>query len=102
MKVLDIFSWLPAKEMSLEQLEQIFVRIFLAEETVTDGRFCPKPSGAFCPESTDISVRQRLFSNPWRTFFYNSFRCTNPYATVVASTFFKCCDRRSRFQKISE
>lgn len=24
MKVLDIFSWLPAKEMSLEQLEQIF------------------------------------------------------------------------------
>lgn len=35
MKVLDIFSWLPAKEMSLEQLEQIFVRIFLAEETRT-------------------------------------------------------------------
>ena len=24
MKVFDIFSWLPAKEMSLEQLEQIF------------------------------------------------------------------------------
>ncbi len=24
MKVLDIFSWLPAKEMSLEKLEQIF------------------------------------------------------------------------------
>ena len=24
MKVLDIFSWLPAKEISLEQLEQIF------------------------------------------------------------------------------
>lgn len=25
MKVLDIFSWLPAKEISLEQLEQIFI-----------------------------------------------------------------------------
>lgn len=24
MEVLDIFSWLPAKEMSLEQLEKIF------------------------------------------------------------------------------
>ena len=25
MKVLDIFSWLPAKEISLEQLERIFI-----------------------------------------------------------------------------
>lgn len=25
MKVLNIFSWLPAKEISLEQLEQIFI-----------------------------------------------------------------------------
>ncbi len=25
MKVLDIFSWLPAKQISLEQLEQIFI-----------------------------------------------------------------------------
>jgi hypothetical protein len=25
MKVLNIFSWLPAKEISLEKLEQIFV-----------------------------------------------------------------------------
>ena len=28
MKVLDIFSWLPAKEMSLEQLEKIFEEYF--------------------------------------------------------------------------
>lgn len=28
MKVLDIFSWLPAKEMSLEQLEQIFEKYY--------------------------------------------------------------------------
>lgn len=28
MKVLDIFSWLPAKEMSLEQLEKIFEDYF--------------------------------------------------------------------------
>ena len=27
---------------------------------VTDDRFCPKPSGIFCPESDGISVRQRL------------------------------------------
>lgn len=29
MKVLDIFSWLPAKEMSLEQLEQIFEEYYI-------------------------------------------------------------------------
>ncbi len=28
MEVLDIFSWLPAKEMSLEQLEKIFEEYF--------------------------------------------------------------------------
>ncbi len=28
MKVLDIFSWLPAKEMSLGQLENIFEEYF--------------------------------------------------------------------------
>ena len=28
MKVLDIFSWLPAKEMSLEQIEKIFEEYF--------------------------------------------------------------------------
>lgn len=28
MKVLDIFSWLPAKEMSLEQLEEIFEKYY--------------------------------------------------------------------------
>ena len=26
MKVLDVFSWLPAKEISIEELEQIFIR----------------------------------------------------------------------------
>ncbi len=25
MKVLDVFSWLPAKEISIEELEQIFI-----------------------------------------------------------------------------
>lgn len=28
MKVMDIFSWLPAKEMSLEQLKQLFEEYF--------------------------------------------------------------------------
>ena len=26
MKVLDVFSWLPAKEISIEELEQIFIK----------------------------------------------------------------------------
>ncbi len=26
MKVLDVFSWLPAKEIGIEELEQIFIR----------------------------------------------------------------------------
>lgn len=25
MKILDVFSWLPAKEISIEELEQIFI-----------------------------------------------------------------------------
>lgn len=28
MKVLDVFSWLPAKEISIEELEQIFIGYF--------------------------------------------------------------------------
>lgn len=28
MKVLDVFSWLPAKEISIEELEQIFIAHF--------------------------------------------------------------------------
>ena len=28
MKVLDVFSWLPAKEISIEELEQIFIEHF--------------------------------------------------------------------------
>jgi hypothetical protein len=32
MKVLNIFSWLPAKEISLEKLEQIFVEYNISFE----------------------------------------------------------------------
>lgn len=36
------------------------LRKTLWSRIVTDNRFCPKPSGIFCPESDGISVRQRL------------------------------------------
>ena len=35
MKVLDIFSWLPAKEISLEQLERIFTLNNVSEDILT-------------------------------------------------------------------
>ena len=64
--------------------------------------FVQNYSGFFVRNQTGFLSARDFYLNFWRTFFYNSLRCTNAQATVAASTFFKCRDRRSRFQKISE
>ena len=61
---------LQQKNMELEEMIESYkciqddmaeLKNIIRETSVTDGRFCPKPSGVFCPVSADISVRQRLF-----------------------------------------
>lgn len=79
----------------------LYAMIFVMLLLLTTG-FVQNHPVFFARNQTEFLSARDFYLNFWRTFFYNSLRCTNAQATVAASTFFKCRDRRSRFQKISE